>query len=464
MSSKSLYVYDTYEAITNGTIPGTFNSNHTVFSFPTIRSVNSHGKTLLWTISVSLQNVKGDHVRILVDYLKQPIKQLEDLVGVISVDAGQDGRPARKAVNTFVTKGKNVGSKNATNVITQAFRDALGKYNNKIKTASELTIDEEKANMFPPMLIKKQGDTRQATITETDISNGVIVQEKLNGIRMVAYFHNNEVILYSRKLSIIPDKQHIRNDLMQLFEIAKNLGYQGIYFDGEIYKKGLNLQDISGQSRRSDTELDLLLEYHIFDCFFPNNLDLKTIDRQTIIDQIFAKNTGTHVVRVPNIIPASFDEAMILKDQIIKNGGEGIIIRRKNNVYTYSYNNKRTSDVVKFKAKFDEEYECIGYTSGKGKYLGVVIWICQTKDKQVFNVDQKDMTIEYRKKLYTLLGQTCMKDTSKTNFEYYLKGLSLTLEFEELSKTGVPQRAKAVMFRSYETDHDPAKELFAMID
>jgi hypothetical protein len=162
MASQSVYVYDTLEALTQGTIPGEFSG--TIFNFPTITSTNSHGKKMLWTISVYLLNSDNKKVKVKDSYLKQPVSQLDGFTGVISVDSHLEGRPSRVAVETFITTGKNIGKKNATNVITQAFRDALGKYTNKLKTASADTVeDQNKGEMYPPVLIKKNGDTQGNT-------------------------------------------------------------------------------------------------------------------------------------------------------------------------------------------------------------------------------------------------------------------------------------------------------------
>ena len=143
-----------------------------------------------------------------------------------------------------------------------------------MKTASADTVeDQNKGEMYPPVLIKKNGDTKATTVTTQDVENGVVVQPKLDGVRVVSYFDqsSNNVVMYSRKLGIYPGKQHIKDDLKQLLQIANDCGYTKIYLDGEVYKHGLALQDISGQSRRTETELDEVLEYHIFDCFFLTN-------------------------------------------------------------------------------------------------------------------------------------------------------------------------------------------------
>jgi len=51
-----------------------------------------------------------------------------------------------------------------------------------------------------------------------------------------------------------------------------------------------------------------------------------------------------------------------------------------------------------------------------------------------------------RRQIFTCLGQIS-PDPDKTNFEYYIKGLKLTIEYQELSpKTNKPLRAKSLDF------------------
>lgn len=55
-------------------------------------------------------------------------------------------------------------------------------------------------------------------------------------------------------------------------------------------------------------------------------------------------------------------------DNVIKVGGEGLMLRRPGSLYEY----KRSSTLLKVKKFFDEEAVVIGYAPGKGKYTGVL--------------------------------------------------------------------------------------------
>jgi hypothetical protein len=105
----------------------------------------------------------------------------------------------------------------------------------------------------------------------------------------------------------------------------------------------------------------------------------------------------------------------------------------------------------------DVEFKCVGFTQGdKGKDKGAIIWICE-HNGQTFNVLPKSMTYEVRYKLFRFLS----KDG---NFDRYLLGQQLTVEFDEYSKkTGFPLRAKAETFRTYEdSGSDPMREVMRL--
>ena len=124
-------------------------------------------------------------------------------------------------------------------------------------------------------------------------------------------------------------------------------------------------------------------------------------------------------------------------------GYEGAMLRNTNGEYLASADKaSRSSDLVKLKPKHTDEFKIIGYTQGKrGKDKGAIIWICSTENDNEFNVTPKDMTYEERYDLFI--------DCEKNFDEKYFNKM-MTVEYEDLSKAGVPQRAKAVIIRDYE--------------
>jgi hypothetical protein len=443
---------------------------------PSVSGRTSRGARTFWTIRVGL-----------VDKAHEPLPvtdatfEAADAVGCIVVESFQERGKVRDVVPTYVTKGKNAGKKNSTNAFSQAIRDAFTLYNKKLKVSSSGISDERP----PPMLVKTNGDTRQATLTEDDLDTGVIAQTKLNGVRLVAYLRNNggrsEVVMYSRTGSLYPGMDNIRAELKEILQRAAASGAGGYYLDGEIYRHGESLLWISGQSRREQD--DSSLEYHVFDCFDPKNPQESGIDRQNRLDGFLAPDSGySHVKRVENFYPQSMEDVHALFQQFVREGYEGIILRRATAPYVFSVNGSRSSDVLRIKPKLHAEFKCVGFTQGdKGKDKGAIIWICEPitpkdkpitpKDKPItpkgapippkdkpagntFHVLPKNMTYELRYKLFRFLSRD-------DNFDRYLSGRPLTVEFDEYSKkTGFPLRAKAEAFRTYEdSDADPMREV-----
>src|SRR5271165_616484 len=205
MSSKAITIKNYADAIDKGIIPGTFNVGRTEFNFKPIESINTRKKKTVWEIKVRLLNKGGAATEIKDEYLKDSKKQLSgDWKAEIIVDSKQEGGKIRDTVPTFVTTGKNIGKANATNIITQALRDALSLYNkqNKKSNQESKTSNADGLNpklVPPPIALKKIGDGKKATLTDKDFADGITVQRKFNGVRVIAFYDwvKKGVIFYS---------------------------------------------------------------------------------------------------------------------------------------------------------------------------------------------------------------------------------------------------------------------------
>jgi ATP-dependent DNA ligase len=441
MASKSIHITDTLKSIETGEIPCAYNKRTKEFVFDAIESETKNGLTS-WTIKVSLYD-GDDQIPIRKEYMTPPIKSLGRMKAKIIVESGLKTGKIRDVTPTFIFKGKNIGKKNETNVITQAIRDALTMYNKKKKTSTGFGSERP-----PPMLVKTNGDTVTATITEDDLDRGVIAQKKLNGVRLVSFMDGSDVIMYSRTGSTYPGLHNIRDELKEL------LKGNTIYLDGEIYKHGESLLWISGQSRRDED--DASLEYHVFDCFDLKRPELTAAERQKILDSILPTDIE-HIKRVQNFYPQTLEDITTLKNEFVADEYEGIILRRSSGIYKFSYNGSRSSDIMRIKPKIHDEFECVGFTQGeKGKDRGAIVWICKGHKGGTFHVVPKNMTYETRYSLFRVLS-------TGSNFDI-LKGRKITVEFDEYSKkTGFPLRAKAETFRTYENGDDPMKKIMALI-
>jgi ATP-dependent DNA ligase len=457
MASVSVYILDMLKAIKDGQIPGSFNNDRTIYTFPTIRSQNSRGATMMWTIRVRLLNLNTP-ISIVDKFLCQPIVQLPNMQGEITTETLQEGGKIREGGRpTYVDSGKNIGKKNATNVITQALRDAFSRYNHQLKQKTVLRP--------PPMLVKKEGSTRNSTLTEELFQQGITIQRKLNGVRLVAYF-DDKVHLYSRTGSDYPGFDIVKEELKTLLESPPSIPNSIVYLDGELYKHNTSLSEISGQARRTDTTTDLA--YYVFDCFFPTTDNkMPSSFRQNYLKQLFASANLNHVYLVESFPVANRKELDEYLQKFLKENYEGIIVRKDNAPYQYGFHNYHSDNVIKIKPLFDAEFKIVGFTEGiRGKDVGALIWICEVdnehlvdKNDKNFNVVPKDMTYEERYLVFRCLSEKVNSIDTRFTRDFY--GKLLTVEFPERSiKTGKPVQAKALCLRTYENGDNPLQTLY----
>lgn len=151
---------------------------------------------------------------------------------------------------------------------------------------------------------------------------------------------------------------------------------------------------------------------------------------------------------VPTLLVHSKAELLCLYFAALEHKFEGLMARNAQGLYATSNESKtsknRSKDLQKLKPWYDEEFEIVNYTSGKGRNQNAIIWICKTANGNEFNCDPKNMTIDKRKELYEHFKK------SSHAFEDEYKGLMMTVQYEEKNKdSGIPQRAKALGVRNF---------------
>jgi len=433
--------------VNNVEIPASIEDN--TIKFKKITYVGSRGETREWQINIKLL-FDEKYVRIDKKLFTADLTNYKAEITVSSY-VKKDGKENidRIITPTYVTDGKNLGKKNATNCLTQAIKDANGIYNKHIK---KVKIVSDVKQRILPMLVKKMDDTPSSTLKSEDFKNGLTLQPKLNGIRAVIYYENNTVIMYSRTGHNFSGKTQIEEEMKHIFHKFKTP-----YFDGEFYTHGLDLPTISGQARKKDDEKSLC--YNVFDVFFPNNMEMKSRDRQKYLDKVF-ENEYEFIKRVPNHEVKSYSDIKRLTKKYLNEGKEGTIIRKDDGVYQPGYNGYHSSLILKVKPILDSEFKVVGFTKGiKGKDKGAIIWICEVENPvdpndNTFTVVPKGIDHKTRYDLYNCLSQ------NEEKFNSHIKGKYMTIEYAEISnKTGKPLQPRAVAFRTYEEGVDVVKEI-----
>jgi len=360
---------------------------------------------------------------------------------------------------TYFEKPVLVGQINQRNPLHQALIYARSLYLKKKAKSSKKCKSQVTNVMYFPML----------AITEDKglkfLHFPLIVQPKLDGTRTLVFLKKpntnyKNVIVYTRTKKEYPNMQYLQIVLYPyLNDLYDHELNQSLYLDGELYKHGRALQDISGSVRNSKKSkvLSELNEYHIYDCFYPLELNTAYESRreqlQVLFDELTNKKikelgfAATDIIKpVPDWKVKTLKEAKSRFKKLIAKKYEGIIMRNLDGEYLADANRTgsfmRSKDLVKMKQRFTDEFEVVGFTEGKrGKDKGAIIWIIQTGDGQTMHVTPKDITYEERRALFL--------DAKKHFKKKYLSRM-LTVEYEDLSKTNKPLRAKALAFRDYE--------------
>jgi ATP-dependent DNA ligase len=366
------------------------------------------------------------------------------------VDKTQNYKVTR-SIPTYVSKGKNLGKKNETNVFTQSLIQARSKY---LKKMQESAIHNNTMRVFPVSVHKYEDSPKDIT---KHIKYPVAVQRKLDGGRIVMHWdmEKSTPVMYTRKLKDISSNTHIIDEAKIMYKII-NKYYTGAYLDGEIYKHGISLQQISGNMRQENKTNDLLLEYHVFDVFFPfdnNKSKLSFKERSVILKKIFkyVVESGTklkYFINVETLIANDKHEETKLYNQFLKEKYEGSIVKNLDAVYEFGKDKEiRSYQMRKRKPRYSAEYEIIGWTEGtKGKDKNAIIWILKTKldrDKNlqpvVFTATPVNMNYKERYDIFNRM-------THKI-FDTEYKGKMMTVEYDDISNDGVPLRAKAKNIR-----------------
>lgn len=254
-------------------------------------------------------------------------------------------------------------------------------------------------------------------------------QPKLNGVRMMAKYENtmapNPIKLCSRggQYYIVP---HISDELESIFSKLED---RRIIFDGELYKHGVPLQDISGAARKEVSNnmfaSNNWLEYHIYDVIDLNKLDLEQKDRTLLLNQItFLVDKNKYIKFVPTIIVNDKEQVQINHDFYIEQGYEGLILRSPNSKYEF---NQRSKGLLKVKMYQDEEFTIIGSGYDDNKSLGESFYF-----ELQNNINES--TFKSRP-----TGSISDKVKWATNIEDII-GKKATVRFFERSKDGIPQQ------------------------
>lgn len=293
-------------------------------------------------------------------------------------------------------------------------------------------------NGFSKHMLAKPADKVQ----KTSINRIVFwyASRKIDGVRASFFFKNGTIYTASRGgKDFDPATMHIRKNKQFIEFFEKHPDY---VLDGELYKHGKSLQQISGAARLEKNAYDCdWLEYYIYDVMIPN---MSFSERLKILDQIKEelnlgfdpqrewKEEELQVQMVPQEKVSGYDNIMKLHNKYVLEGWEGVVCRDPDKNYVFG---KRTLALVKFKMYQDAEFKITGYELGL-RGTEDMVFICETKNG-----------ISFKAKPW---GDRTLKEEYIENFNTKCLGKMATVKYFYLSDDKVPLQPSVKCIRDYE--------------
>ena len=314
-----------------------------------------------------------------------------------------------------VAVGLNKGKKNETTPEEQALKEAQAKWQKKVDkgyTTEVKKIDNELA-FFEPMLAKKYTDYK------ADIKFPVLVSRKIDGARLIATKNR----LTTRNGKDYINCQHISKMLIPLFDKHPNW-----VIDCEIYSHDIPFERIMHVVRQTKpTEEDIIesektVKIYIFDGIADNKQEGFESRFKLIKSEIIKLIPDLkYIVFVDNIEVNKHEDIKKYHDQFVSEGYEGVMIR----IPTAAYENKRSKNLLKFKAFNDAEFKIVDVVEGKGGRANMAgNLLLEMKGGKTFGSGIRG-------------GEDLYKEIWKNRKS--LIGKKATIRYQELSDDGIPR-------------------------
>lgn len=159
--------------------------------------------------------------------------------------------------------------------------------------------------------------------------------------------------------------------------------------DGELWIARNKFDEISALIRSGDSNLTLWKEvtYNIFDV--PNACEEFQIstctlkNRLAVLEEYLQKYPSAYIKIIPQIPVENQNNLNQFYESIIKNQGEGIVIRKN----LSPYEKGRSKNAMKLKPYDDAECELVGFRKGKGKFENQVgALLCKMPNGQIIKI------------------------------------------------------------------------------
>ena len=289
------------------------------------------------------------------------------------------------------------------------------------------------------MLAKQADKVKDSSIEKVKVW---AVSRKIDGVRCSFYWKDGEIHTASRGGGHYDYSTYQLREHPMLIQFLSQ--HPNWILDGELYKHGKSLQQISGAARMEKTAEGCdWLEYYVYDIMVPNTPFEK---RQVYLNELQEflgqtefnpeKEWNKNDLRI-HVVPHEYvhgenkkDQIIALHNQYVSEGWEGCVARDISKSYKYG---GRGNEMIKFKMYQDAEVEITGISEG----LRPEDMCCTLKTEEGIEFKAKPMGSRELKEQYR-------EDLDK------LIGKMATVKFFYLSDEGTPLQPVLKAIRDYE--------------
>lgn len=292
--------------------------------------------------------------------------------------------------------------------------------------------------IIKPMLAKQADKVTNQKIYDKEW----IASRKIDGTRCLLYYNPEDDSIHSASRGgehYDAATTHLREDPV-LLEVFRNMPH--LILDGELYKHGKSLQQISGAARMEKNAYDCdWLEYYVYDLIDLEDMDKPAKDRIKLLQSLQQsygwgfdpykewKKGELQIQIVPQVYISGWDAMEKLHAQYVEEGFEGLVIRNPDRPYKP---NGRTNDMIKIKMYKSEDFLVTGIEPGL-RGAEDMVFVLETSDGKQFKAKP--------------LGDRALKDEYWENFDEKYKGHIGECKFFYFSDEGVPLQPVFKIFR-----------------
>jgi ATP-dependent DNA ligase len=402
------------------------------YRFPRLVYANQRGTQNYWQIYVQLFDENGVQQPISDDYLNPKLFPA-GWYAVTHVDSGQVGGKNVSKTPHITREGKNQGKKNETSPWGQALADAQSKHDKqakfKLAIAGQHSDDDEESpasgrvTFVPPQKL----ETYKPGVIK-DFTN-IYCELKYNGTHCLATLVDGVVHLKSTQ-----NKDYYGSKLKAALAPLMS---PNIFLDGELWARGLKLQEITSIAKNPEKDGEGLT-YILYDAYFVDTPEATQYERKAYLNKTF-RGLEPLISIAPSIKIQSEADVELAMEKSKEQGMEGIVIRDYLLPYKPAFNKGRSKN-YKLKHVDDAEFEVIGFVEGKhGKGIGQILFVCITPDGHEFTVTPAESE-EWRRAEF----RKCATDPGyfAATYEHQM----YTVEYRDTTEDGIPSHAVGKVF------------------